>query len=148
LRDALGVITRNRARTHRDSSFRWRQIIRTAFGCIGIKGGKPGAPGYSVKNPGTPREEYVYFSRDVVPVKAGDTVRLATPGGGGWGDPLERTLEEVRDQAIAHKPSHSLDLARIHSVHLIALPPLDFLDVEAPVATTTKPRGFPCLSSI
>jgi N-methylhydantoinase B len=73
---------------------------RTAFGCIGIKGGKPGAHGYSVKNPGTPREEYVYFSRDVVPIKAGDTVRLATPGGGGWGDPLEREIEEVRIDVV------------------------------------------------
>ena len=73
---------------------------RTAFGCIGIKGGKPGAPGYSVKNPGTAREEYVYFSRDVVPIKAGDTVRLATPGGGGWGNPLEREVEEVRMDVV------------------------------------------------
>jgi N-methylhydantoinase B len=68
---------------------------RTAFACTGVKGGKWGAPGYSVKNPGTSEEEYVYFSRDAVSVKAGDLVRLATPGGGGWGDPLEREVSAV-----------------------------------------------------
>jgi N-methylhydantoinase B len=69
---------------------------RTAFGCIGIKGGKPGSSGYSVKNPDTAEEEHVYFSRDNVPVKAGQVVRLVTPGGGGWGDPLEREVDAVR----------------------------------------------------
>lgn len=69
---------------------------RTAFACIGINGGRYGAPGASVKNPGTPREERVFFSRDAVPVSVGDTIRLVTPGGGGWGDPLERDIEAVR----------------------------------------------------
>ena len=73
---------------------------RTAFACTGIKGGKWGAPGASVKNPGTPEEEHVYFSRDAVPVKAGDLIRLVTPGGGGWGDPLEREVEMVRMDVI------------------------------------------------
>lgn len=69
---------------------------RTAFACTGIKGGKWGAPSCSVKNPDTPQEEHVYFSRDAVPVKAGDIIRLTTPGGGGWGDPLERDVGAVR----------------------------------------------------
>jgi N-methylhydantoinase B len=69
---------------------------RTAFACFGVNGGKWGAPGYSLKNPGTPEEEYVYFSRDAIPAKTGDMVRLVTPGGGGWGDPLERDIEAVR----------------------------------------------------
>ncbi|HTY55937.1 MAG TPA: hydantoinase B/oxoprolinase family protein [Candidatus Binataceae bacterium] len=69
---------------------------RTAFACFGVNGGKWGAPGYSLRNPGTPEEEYVYFSRDAVPAKAGDIVRLVTPGGGGWGDPLEREIGSVR----------------------------------------------------
>ena len=69
---------------------------RTAFACFGVNGGKWGAPGYSLKNPGTPEEEYVYFSRDAIPAKAGEMVRLVTPGGGGWGDPLERDIEAVR----------------------------------------------------
>ena len=69
---------------------------RTAFSPIGIKGGKAGAPGGSIKNPGDPNEENVFFSRDAVPVKAGELIRLVTPGGGGWGDPLERPVDAVR----------------------------------------------------
>lgn len=73
---------------------------RTAFACTGIKGGKWGAPSRSIKNPGTPNEEHVYFSRDAIPVKAGDVIRLTTPGGGGWGDPLQRDVEAVRLDVI------------------------------------------------
>lgn len=73
---------------------------RTAFACIGINGGRWGAPGGSIKNPGTPEEEHVFFSRDAVPVKAGDLIRLITPGGGGWGDPLEREVEAVRMDVV------------------------------------------------
>ena len=69
---------------------------RTAFSSIGIKGGLAGQPGGSMKNPGTAEEESVFFSRDAVPVKRNDLIRLITPGGGGWGDPLERDVELVR----------------------------------------------------
>lgn len=79
---------------------------RTAFACVGIKGGRWGAPGASVKNPGTDEEEHVFFSRDAVPVKAGDLIRLITPGGGGWGDPLERPVEDVRMDVVRRLVSH------------------------------------------
>ena len=73
---------------------------RTAFACVGIKGGRWGAPGSSIKNPDTETEEHVFFSRDAVPVEANDLVRLITPGGGGWGDPLEREVDAVRMDVI------------------------------------------------
>ena len=73
---------------------------RTAFACVGIKGGRWGAPGSSIRNPGTDDEEHVFFSRDAVPVKANDLIRLTTPGGGGWGDPLERDIELARMDVI------------------------------------------------
>lgn len=79
---------------------------RTAFACIGIKGGRWGAPGGSIKNPGTPEEEHVFYSRDAVPVKANDLIRLITPGGGGWGDPLERDLEAIRMDVVRQLVSH------------------------------------------
>lgn len=79
---------------------------RTAFACVGIKGGRWGAPGASVKNPETPEEESVFFSRDAVPVKADDRIRLITPGGGGWGDPLERDLDAVRMDVVRKLVSH------------------------------------------
>lgn len=79
---------------------------RTAFACVGIKGGRWGAPGASIKNHGAPDEEHVFFSRDAVPVKAGDRVRLVTPGGGGWGDPLEREIDAVRMDVVRKLVSH------------------------------------------
>jgi N-methylhydantoinase B len=79
---------------------------RTAFACIGIKGGRWGAPGGSVKNPGMPNEEHVFYSRDAVPVVANDLIRLVTPGGGGWGDPLERDSEAVRMDVVRRLVSH------------------------------------------
>jgi N-methylhydantoinase B len=79
---------------------------RTAFACIGIKGGRWGAPGGSIKNPGTSEEEHVFYSRDAVPVKASDLIRLVTPGGGGWGDPLERDVEAVRMDVVRRLVSH------------------------------------------
>lgn len=69
---------------------------RTAFGCWGVSGGKAGRPGGSTINPGTDGEQHIQFSRDSVPVKAGDIVRVTTPGGGGFGDPLERDPQAVR----------------------------------------------------
>lgn len=79
---------------------------RTAFACIGINGGRWGMPGASIKNPGGDGEEHVFFSRDAVPVKANDLIRLITPGGGGWGDPLERDIEAVRMDVIRKLVSH------------------------------------------
>jgi N-methylhydantoinase B len=32
---------------------------------------------------------------DAEPVRAGETIRIRTTGGGGWGDPLERPYDEV-----------------------------------------------------
>ena len=69
---------------------------RTAFGCWGVSGGKAGKPGGSWINPEKPGEQFVQFSREAVPVKAGDIIRVTTPGGGGFGDPLDRKPEAVR----------------------------------------------------
>ena len=71
-------------------------VERTAFGCFGVNGGQAGQPGGSWINPGTPDERHIVFSHEAIPVKAGDLLRLTTPGGGGWGDPLKRETELVR----------------------------------------------------
>ena len=69
---------------------------RTAFGCWGVNGGEAGMPGGTIINPGSPQEQLVQFSRDSVKVKQGDIIRVTTPGGGGYGDPLKRKVEGVR----------------------------------------------------
>jgi N-methylhydantoinase B len=61
----------------------------------GRKGGAPGALGQTVVNPGT-REERVIGKIDVLKLEPGDTVRIVSPGGGGYGDPFDRDPELVR----------------------------------------------------
>jgi N-methylhydantoinase B len=57
---------------------------RTIFPAFGIEGGQPGAPGVLRINGAItdPKRQYV--------LKRGDTVSMATPGGGGHGDPRAR----------------------------------------------------------
>jgi N-methylhydantoinase B len=53
----------------------------------GIAGGKPGAPGAVLINgkPVDPKRQHV--------VDPGDRIELRTPGGGGYGDPAQRSPE-------------------------------------------------------
>ncbi|MGB1883629.1 MAG: hydantoinase B/oxoprolinase family protein [Gammaproteobacteria bacterium] len=73
---------------------------RTIFSCFGVNGGQAGRSGGAVINPDTPQAETVLYKREAVPVKAGDIVRILTPGGGGWGDPLVRLPEWVRMDVV------------------------------------------------
>jgi N-methylhydantoinase B len=51
-------------------------------------------------DPGGPDEHEVDALADAEPLTAGTVVRIRTTGGGGWGDPLDRPVEEVlRDLA-------------------------------------------------
>jgi N-methylhydantoinase B len=67
---------------------------RQRFHPYGLAGGKPGALGQTVINPGTDREQ-------VVPGKAsidlayGDVISFRLSGAGGYGEPLERDPEAV-----------------------------------------------------
>ncbi len=68
---------------------------RTIFPAFGIEGGLPGAPG-ELRINGTrtdPKKQYV--------LKAGDTVSLATPGGGGHGHPGERPAASLAADVAA-----------------------------------------------
>jgi N-methylhydantoinase B len=69
---------------------------RTGFGPWGVNGGGAGRPGGLTINPGSPDERPERFRQEAIQVSAGDLVRIVTPGGGGFGDPLERDVEAVR----------------------------------------------------
>jgi N-methylhydantoinase B len=58
---------------------------RTRFPAFGIEGGQPGAPGELRIN-----GENVDSKRQYV-LRYGDQVKLSTPGGGGHGDPAQRS---------------------------------------------------------
>ena len=66
----------------------------------GVKGGMGGGAGRIAVNPSTPQERELRPMSEGNKLKKGDLVRIMTPGGGGWGSPLERAAEQVRDDVL------------------------------------------------
>lgn len=56
----------------------------------GVAGGMPGKPAEFVINPGSGHEVVLPGKSDRGRAAAGDVLLITSPGGGGWGDPLER----------------------------------------------------------
>jgi N-methylhydantoinase B len=63
----------------------------------GVAGGQGGSPNYVevIRADGSPSQKFGKGAR--VHLRKGDIARLITGGGGGWGDPHERTRERVLD---------------------------------------------------
>jgi N-methylhydantoinase B len=77
---------------------------RVRLGCYGLNGGKAGQPFcVTVDVNGAPRD--LGGLVDGEPVLAGQVVRVVTTGGGGWGDPLEREPELVRQDVTEGRVS-------------------------------------------
>jgi N-methylhydantoinase B len=68
---------------------------RSILACWGVKGGKAGRSFQVTIDPGGSAEREVDALADAEPVRAGETIRIRTTGGGGWGDPLDRDVEDV-----------------------------------------------------
>jgi N-methylhydantoinase B len=66
----------------------------------GVNGGHSGRPGRLLVNPGTPEEYELKPLSDNNRLRQGDLLRIMTPGGGGWGDPLDREVARVRDDVL------------------------------------------------
>lgn len=70
----------------------------------GIFGGRAARPARFYRNPET-AEETTLASKSTTTLDPGDVVSVQTPGGGGYGDPLERdpadVLEDVRDGKVS-----------------------------------------------
>lgn len=66
-----------------------RGMERFVFRPWGMYGGRPGETARVVLNMGTPGERDL-GKLDIFHAEAGDVVTIMTPGGGGYGDPLER----------------------------------------------------------
>jgi N-methylhydantoinase B len=62
----------------------------------GVAGGGAGRTGRITLNPGGPDEQVLPALGDGIVLKRGDLLRFETCGGGGWGDPLAREAERVR----------------------------------------------------
>ncbi|WP_053202314.1 hydantoinase B/oxoprolinase family protein [Jiangella muralis] len=68
---------------------------RSILACWGVAGGRAGLPFSVTIDPGGPGERDVDALADAEPVRAGEVIRIRTTGGGGWGDPLDRPVDEV-----------------------------------------------------
>ena len=71
----------------------------------GMFGGLPSSVTRIVRNPGTDREEVLHSKASGLSVGAGETVRVETLGGGGFGPPSERPLDllaaDLRQQKVS-----------------------------------------------
>lgn len=66
----------------------------------GIEGGLPSVPHGVWLNRGTPDEQYLGATFSNVSVQPGDSFIRPSAGGGGFGDPLDRSSEEVLEDVI------------------------------------------------
>ena len=109
----------------------------------GVKGGMGGGAGRIVVNPGTADERELRPMSEGNKLKKGDLVRIMTPGGGGWGSPLERAAEQVRDDVLDGFISAE-SAARDYGVVLTA----NLIDVDAAATDARRkelarmPRGL------
>jgi N-methylhydantoinase B len=68
---------------------------RSILACWGLKGGRAGASFSVTIDTGGPNEREIDALADAAPVRAGEIIRICTTGGGGWGDPFDRPIDEV-----------------------------------------------------
>jgi N-methylhydantoinase B len=73
---------------------------RSRFPAHGLRGGRPGAPAQFIMNPGTPEETHLFSKTPPIPITAGTVVWMQTAGGGGFGAPLDRDPDRVRDDVL------------------------------------------------
>ena len=73
-------------------------------GATGASGGCEGGRGILLRNPGRPDEEVLASKVANIVLQAGDSIRIDTPGGGGFGPPSERDPDalaaDLRDEII------------------------------------------------
>ncbi len=75
-------------------------VYGTKYPCPGIAGGKAGGPMRAIVGVGGPREVEVEEVANRIPILAGEKVERYFPGGGGWGDPLDRDPDKVKDDVL------------------------------------------------
>ena len=64
-------------------------------GAEGIAGGRSGSLSILIQNPGRENEKTLPSKIDRLVLKAGESVRIETPGAGGFGPCEDRSLEEI-----------------------------------------------------
>ena len=89
--------------------------LRQTYGAPGLFGGGLGRTGKFVLHPNGNSEERLPGSFSELPVDVGTTIRVETPSGAGYGDPLEREPDRVLADVISGKVS-AADAERAYAV--------------------------------
>lgn len=104
-RGGLGIA--RQIRVSRDGTIFSARSDSHKKGAEGVLGGLEGGKGTLKRNPGRPDEEVMTSKVAHVVLRAGDSVRMETPGGGGFGSPSERLVQELahdlRDGVISRE---------------------------------------------
>jgi N-methylhydantoinase B len=102
-RGGLGIVRQVRV-LHDGTIFSARSDSHK-HGAMGAETGGEGGCGRLVRNPGRANEEVLASKVAHIVLAAGESVRIETPGGGGFGAPADRTLEalaaDLRDGIIS-----------------------------------------------
>ena len=96
----------------------------------GLHGGEAAAPSNVTFINGTTGETRSISSKFILTAQQGDGLSIAMPGGGGWGDPLERDPQRVLEDAIEEKISRER-AERVYGVVLRASERTIEIDAEA-----------------
>ena len=100
-RGGLGV--RRDLRIMVDGAVLSLRSARQAYPAQGLAGGGSGRTSVYLLNPGTESEERLPFTLSEHPLRNGDLLRIISPGGGGFGDPLARDADRVCADVVAGK---------------------------------------------
>ncbi len=73
---------------------------RTRFPAHGLRGGRHGAPAQFIMNPGTPKKTKLFSKTAPTPIPSATVLWMQPGGGGGFGDPLDRDPERVREDVL------------------------------------------------
>ncbi len=109
---------------------------RDIAGPRGIFGGMDGRKAYYLLNPDDPDQtQEALTSKCVIELKPGDTVSFQTPGGGGYGPPVERDPQLVLKDVIGGKVGRG----RAHDLYGVVIDPqTNSIDEAATVKARTK----------
>ena len=78
----------------------WANFDRIGCPPWGVQGAKPAKSGQVLIYRNGDAEPELLYKTENCPLQAGDRVRMATGGGGGYGDPRKRPVELVRRDAV------------------------------------------------
>lgn len=102
-RGGMGIARQIRALD--DETFVYASTERTKIAAEGVLGGGDGGLGHIIRNRGQASEREMPSNQPGQPIRAGESMRLETPGAGGFGPPEQRSAEAIARDLVGGKVS-------------------------------------------